>query len=64
MNYYPFDEQTCTMEIETWFYTSDKVSISAHRVINYGKAIVVYRHHKIEHGQRRRKMHGILYNIT
>ena len=25
MNLYPFDEQVCTMEIETWYYTSDKV---------------------------------------
>ncbi len=27
MNYYPFDEQTCTMELETWFYTADKVHL-------------------------------------
>ena len=27
MNYYPFDEQTCTMEVETWFYTADKVGL-------------------------------------
>ncbi|KAK2146132.1 hypothetical protein LSH36_630g01064 [Paralvinella palmiformis] len=27
MNYYPFDEQSCTMEIETWFYTADKVHL-------------------------------------
>ena len=26
MNYYPFDQQQCTMEIETWYYTSEKVS--------------------------------------
>lgn len=25
MNYYPFDSQQCTMEVETWFFSSDKV---------------------------------------
>ena len=28
MSYYPFDDQTCTMEIETWYYTSEKVNLS------------------------------------
>ena len=28
MNFYPFDDQQCTMEIETWVYTADKVNIS------------------------------------
>lgn len=28
MNYYPFDEQKCTMELETWYYTSDKVNMT------------------------------------
>ena len=28
MDYYPFDDQECTMEIETWYYTSDKVNLS------------------------------------
>ena len=28
MNLYPFDEQSCTMEIETWFYTADKVQLT------------------------------------
>ena len=28
MNYYPFDEQKCTMEIETWYYTADKVNLT------------------------------------
>ena len=27
MNYYPFDEQKCTMELETWYYTADKVHL-------------------------------------
>ena len=27
MNYYPFDEQRCTMEVETWYYTADKVTL-------------------------------------
>ena len=28
MNFYPFDDQHCTMEIETWVYTADKVNLS------------------------------------
>jgi hypothetical protein len=28
MNYYPFDEQTCTMELETWHYTADMVNLT------------------------------------
>ena len=28
MNYYPFDDQNCTIEIETWVYTSDKVNLT------------------------------------
>ena len=28
MNFYPFDDQKCTMEIETWVYTADKVNLS------------------------------------
>ena len=29
MNFYPFDDQKCTMEIETWVYTADKVNLSS-----------------------------------
>ena len=29
MNFYPFDDQKCTMEIETWVYTSDKVNLTS-----------------------------------
>ena len=32
MNYYPFDQQQCTMEVETWYYTSEKV-----RFVSYQK---------------------------
>ena len=28
MNFYPFDDQKCTIEIETWVYTSDKVNLT------------------------------------
>ena len=28
MNFYPFDDQKCTMEIETWVYTADKVNLN------------------------------------
>ena len=28
MNFYPFDDQKCTMEIETWVYTADKVNLT------------------------------------
>jgi len=28
MTYYPFDDQLCTMELETWVYTSDKVNLT------------------------------------
>ncbi|ELT95904.1 hypothetical protein CAPTEDRAFT_137949, partial [Capitella teleta] len=28
MNYYPFDEQSCTMELETWHYTADMVNLT------------------------------------
>ena len=31
MNFYPFDDQKCTMEIETWVYTADKVNLSNSR---------------------------------
>ena len=29
MNFYPFDDQKCNMEIETWVYTADKVNLSS-----------------------------------
>ena len=29
MNFYPFDDQRCTIEIETWVYTADKVNLSS-----------------------------------
>lgn len=28
MNFYPFDDQKCIMEIETWVYTADKVNLT------------------------------------
>lgn len=28
MNFYPFDDQKCTIELETWVYTADKVNLS------------------------------------
>jgi len=28
MVFYPFDDQSCTMELETWVYTSDKVNLT------------------------------------
>jgi len=28
MAFYPFDDQRCTMELETWVYTSDKVNLT------------------------------------
>ena len=29
MVFYPFDDQLCTMELETWVYTSDKVNLTS-----------------------------------
>ena len=29
MVFYPFDDQRCTMELETWAYTSDKVNLTS-----------------------------------
>lgn len=29
MNFYPFDEQSCTMELETWHYTTDMVNLTS-----------------------------------
>ena len=28
MVFYPFDDQNCTMELETWSYKSDKVNLT------------------------------------
>jgi len=28
MVFYPFDDQLCTMELETWVYTADKVNLT------------------------------------
>ena len=28
MVFYPFDDQLCTLEIETWVYTADKVNLT------------------------------------
>ena len=28
MLFYPFDDQRCTMELETWVYTADKVNLT------------------------------------
>jgi len=28
MAFYPFDDQQCKMELETWVYTSDKVNLT------------------------------------
>ena len=29
MIFYPFDDQLCTMELETWVYTADKVNLTS-----------------------------------
>jgi len=44
MDFYPFDDQRCTMEVETWVYTADKVNLT-NRLNEIGRDTYV------EHGE-------------